>query len=45
LTWAATAASRTVKLNTWGMVPGMLAMASSPSHVLHTQPLRENFCT
>ena len=32
-----------MKLNTWGIVPGMLAMASSPSHVLHTQPLRDNF--
>ena len=41
----ATMGSRTVKCQTSGMAPGRFAIASSPSHVLQIQPLRENFWT
>ena len=40
-----TAPSRTVNSNFSGMAPGMVTMAISPSQVLQSQPLRENFCT
>src|SRR5215475_5950754 len=37
--------SRTVKRNFSATVPGSVTIAISPSQVLQTQPLRENFCT
>jgi len=36
---------RTLKLKISGIVPGRFAIASSPSHVLQTQPFFEIFCT
>ena len=45
LIFAATAPSGTVKANFSDTVPGMVTIAISPSQVLHSQPLRESFCT
>src|SRR5687768_4092619 len=37
--------SRTLKGKSSGIEPGTFDMASSPSHVLHSHPFREIFCT
>ena len=37
--------SRALKAQMTGATPGAVVMASSPSYVLQSHPLRENFCS